>query len=204
MLCKLLIGIAGGTGAGKTTLVKILQQQFSEQVVCLSHDSYYRDLSSLSLDERRQVNFDHPDSLETELMIKQLKELIKGQSIKVPIYDFNVSNRTDKTSLVKPKSVVIVEGILIFADPILSDLFQIKVFVDAPADVRLGRRIKRDIEERGRTLEHSLNQYLTMSRPMHEQYVEPSKKFADVIVPEGGKNTIATQMLINLIEKYLK
>ena len=137
-------------------------------------------------------------------MIKHLRELIKGKSIKVPIYDFNVSNRTNRYNLIAPRTVVIIEGILLFSDPILRNLFDIKVYVDAPADIRLGRRIERDIKERGRTLEHSLNQYLSMSRPMHEQYVEPSKKYADIIIPEGGKNKIATQMLINLIEKYLK
>ena len=204
MLCKLLIGIAGGTGAGKTTLVKIIQDQFNEQVVCISHDSYYKDLSHLSLAKRQKINFDHPNSLETDLLIKHLKELIKGKSIKVPIYDFNISDRTDRYNVIEPKTVVIVEGILIFSDPVLRDLFEIKVFVDAPADIRLGRRIERDIKERSRTLEHSLNQYLSMSRPMHEQFVEPSKKYADIIIPEGGKNKIATQMLINLIEKYLK
>ena len=200
----IIIGIAGGTGAGKTTLVKIIQNQFHEQVVCISHDSYYKDLSDLSLAKRQKINFDHPNSLETDLLIKHLKELIKGKSIKVPIYDFNVSNRTNRYNLIAPRTVVIIEGILLFSDPILRNLFDIKVYVDAPADIRLGRRIKRDIEERGRTLEHSLNQYLSMSRPMHEQYVEPSKKYADIIIPEGGKNKIATQMLINLIEKYLK
>ena len=200
----IIIGIAGGTGAGKTTLVKIIQDQFNEQVVCISHDSYYKDLSHLSLAKRQKVNFDHPNSLETDLLIKHLKELIKGKSIKVPIYDFNVSNRTNRYNLIAPRTVVIIEGILLFSDPILRNLFDIKVYVDAPADIRLGRRIERDIKERGRTLEHSLNQYLSMSRPMHEQFVEPSKKYADIIIPEGGKNKIATQMLINLIEKYLK
>ncbi len=200
----IIIGIAGGTGAGKTTLVKIIQDQFNEQVVCISHDSYYKDLSHLSLAKRQKINFDHPNSLETDLLIKHLKELIKGKSIKVPIYDFNVSNRTNRYNLIAPRTVVIIEGILLFSDPILRNLFDIKVYVDAPADIRLGRRIERDIKERGRTLEHSLNQYLSMSRPMHEQFVEPSKKYADIIIPEGGKNKIATQMLINLIEKYLK
>lgn len=201
---KAIIGIAGGTGAGKSTLVKTLKNYFKEEVVCLSHDSYYKDLSHLSLNERRKVNFDHPNSLETDLLIKHLKELIKGRNIKMPIYDFIVSNRTDKYNVIKSKAVVIVEGILIFSDSILRDLFDIKVFVDAPADIRFGRRIQRDIKERGRTLDYSLKQYLTMSRPMHEQFVEPSKKYADIIIPEGGKNKIGTRMLINLIEKYLE
>jgi len=201
---KTLIGIAGGTGAGKSTLVKAIKKHFGSQIVCLSHDSYYRDLSNLTLAKRQKVNFDHPNSLETTLLIKQLQDLLQGKSIAVPVYDFKVSNRTKKIILIKPAPVILVEGILIFANKTLANLFDIKVYVDAQADIRLGRRIKRDIEERGRTLDFSLNQYLTMSKPMHEKFVEPYKQIADIIVPKGGKNKIALNMILKTIQSHLK
>ena len=197
------MGIAGGTGAGKSTLVQAIKKHFGRQIVCLSHDSYYRDLSHLSLAKRQKVNFDHPDSLETTLLIKQLKDLLEGKTIAVPVYDFKVSNRTTKTIKVEPAPVILVEGILIFANRKLASMFDIKVFVDAEADIRLGRRIKRDIEERGRTLEFSLNQYLTMSKPMHDRFVEPYKKTADIIVPQGGKNRVAINIILKTIQSHL-
>jgi len=198
------IGIAGGTGAGKSTLVKAIKKYFGKQIICLSHDSYYRDLSHLSLAKRSKINFDHPDSLETTLLIKHLKDLLKGEAIEVPVYDFKISNRIAKTTKIKPAPVILVEGILIFANRQLANMFDIKVFVDAEADVRLGRRIKRDIEERGRTLDFSLNQYLSMSKPMHEKFVEPFKKTADIIVPQGGKNRIAINMILKTIQSHFK
>jgi len=201
---SILIGVAGGTGAGKSTLVGSIKKHFGKRIVCLSHDSYYRDLSHLSLTRRSKVNFDHPDSLETTLLVKQLKDLLEGKPIEVPVYDFKISNRTAKTIKIKPAPVILVEGILIFTNRKLAKMFDIKVFVDAEADVRLGRRIRRDIEERGRTLDFSLNQYLLMSKPMHEKFVEPYKKTADIIVPQGGKNKVALSMILKTIQARLK
>lgn len=199
----LIIGVAGGTGSGKTTLVSKLSDYFQSRVSCLSHDSYYRDLSHLSLDDRRKVNFDHPDSLETTLLIKHLKQLRQGRAVTVPVYDFFVSNRTKQTKRVEPKPIVIVEGILLFENKALRELFDIKVFIDAEADIRLGRRITRDMKERGRTLDFSLKQYLNKSKPMHDQFVEPNKRYADLIIPGGGNNKIALKVLIDVIQNKL-
>jgi uridine kinase len=195
----LFIGIAGGTGSGKTTIVKKLKEYFKHQIVCLPHDCYYRDQSSLTLADRKKTNYDHPRSLETNLLIEHIKKLQKGKSVLIPTYDFVVHNRTKKTELIKPKPIVIVEGILIFENEELRNMFDIKVFVDTDADIRFGRKIKRDLVERGRTLEFVMNQYLTMARPMHLQFVEPSKRWADIIIPEGGHNQVALKLLINTI-----
>jgi len=198
------IGIAGGTGAGKTTFINNLYKHFQNKILILSHDSYYKDLSHLTLKQRAAINFDHPNSLETSLLIKHIKQLKKQKSIKVPVYDFKISNRTDKHEIKNPKPIIFVEGILIFSNSKLCNLFDLKVFIETEADIRLGRRIKRDINERGRTVDFSLNQYLQMSKPMHEQYVEPSKKHADLIVPQGGMNEKALKILIYAIERHLQ
>lgn len=197
----LLIGIAGGTGSGKSTIANKIKKHFKNNVVYLAHDSYYIDLSHLSLKQRSKVNFDHPNALETTLLVKHLNKLLRGNSIKMPVYDFVTSNRTKKTIKISPKPIIIVEGIFIYENEILRNLFDIKIFVQTDDDIRLGRRIVRDIQDRGRTLEFSLNQYLTMSRPMHQIFVEPTKKYADIIIPEGGHNDVGINILIHAIEK---
>lgn len=199
-----IIGIAGGTGSGKTTVSKKIVKHFGSDIIYLQHDSYYRDHSDLSFEERQKINYDHPDSLETELLIKHIYTLQSGKSISVPVYDFTQHNRTKQTILIRPKKIIIVEGILVFADESLKKLMDLKIFIDTDADIRLGRRIVRDIHERGRTLEFSLHQYLTQSKPMHEAFVEPSKRYADLIIPEGGNNSVAIRTLIHTIEQMLK
>ena len=192
----LVIGIAGGTGSGKTTLMKNLIARFADDVTVLSHDNYYRRHDELPYEERCKLNYDEPAALETELMAKHLEALRRGESIRCPVYDFSVHNRSDETTLIVPRRVIIVEGILIFENRELRELMDIKIFVDTDADVRLCRRIKRDVNKRGRTLESVLTQYQQTVKPMHEKYVEPSKRFADIVVPEGGKNTVALDMIM--------
>ena len=199
----LVIGIAGGTGSGKTTLMNNLIQHFSGMITVLSHDNYYRRLDHLEMEERNQVNYDQPAALETELMVEHLRQLRSGQAIDCPIYDFTVHNRSDETLHITPQKVIIVEGILIFADEALRDLMDIRIFVDTDADVRLCRRIKRDVNKRGRSLESVLLQYQTTVKPMHEKYVEPSKKYANIGVPEGGKNVVALDMITGFIQRHL-
>ena len=184
----LVIGIAGGTGSGKTTLMKNLIDRFGDVVTVLSHDNYYRRHDELTYEERCRINYDEPAALETDLMARHLDLLRQGQAIECPVYDFTQHNRSNDTITVVPKSVIIVEGILIFENEPLRNLMDIKMFVDTDADVRLCRRIKRDVNKRGRTLESVLTQYQETVKPMHEKYVEPSKRFADIVVPEGGKN----------------
>lgn len=201
---SLVIGIAGGTGSGKTTVANvILDRVGKEHIAYLPHDAYYLELIDLPPDQKAAVNFDHPDSLETELMIKHINELKNGRSIKLPIYDFSIHSRTGKTISVKPQRVIIVEGILIFVEPELRKLFDVKLFVDTNADVRFIRRLQRDINERGRTMEMVIHQYLTTVRPMHLDFVEPSKRYANVIIPEGGLNSVAMDMVIARIEALL-
>ena len=199
----LVIGIAGGTGSGKTTLMNNLIQHFSGMITVLSHDNYYRRLDHLDMEQRNQVNYDQPAALETELMVEHLRQLRSGQAIDCPIYDFTVHNRSDETLHITPQKVIIVEGILIFADEALRDLMDIRIFVDTDADVRLCRRIKRDVNKRGRSLESVLLQYQTTVKPMHEKYVEPSKKYANIVVPEGGKNVVALDMITGFIQRHL-
>ena len=199
----LVIGIAGGTGSGKTTLMNNLIQHFSGMITVLSHDNYYRRLDHLEMEQRNQVNYDHPDALETELMVEHLRQLRSGEAIDCPIYDFTVHNRSDETLHITPQKVIIVEGILIFADEALRDLMDIRIFVDTDADVRLCRRIKRDVNKRGRTLESVLQQYQTTVKPMHEKFIEPSKKYANIVVPEGGKNVVALDMITGYIQRHL-
>ena len=200
----LIVGIAGGTGSGKTTVVKkIINKLPKESVAILSQDSYYKDQSHLPLEERQKINFDHPNAIEFDLLIKHIKMLKQGLSIEEPIYSYITCTRSDKTIHIKPKDVIIVEGILVLTIPELRKLFDIKVFVDADADDRLIRVIRRDIRERGRDVETVLKRYLETVKPMHEQFIEPSKRYADLIVPEGGNNTVAIDILVSIIEKYL-
>ena len=200
----LVIGIAGGTGSGKTTLMKNLIARFAGDVTVLSHDNYYKRHDELPYEERCKLNYDEPAALETDLMARHLEALRRGESIRCPVYDFSVHNRSDETTLIVPRRVIIVEGILIFENKDLRDLMDIKIFVDTDADVRLCRRIKRDVNKRGRTLESVLLQYQQTVKPMHEKYVEPSKRFADIVVPEGGKNTVALDMIMLTIQRHLE
>ena len=200
----LVIGIAGGSGSGKTTLMKNLVEKFGDAVTVVSHDNYYRRHDELTYEERSALNYDEPAAMETELMVRHLDALRHWQEIDCPVYDFSVHNRSDETIRVVPRKVIIVEGILIFADEALRDLMDIRIFVDTDADVRLCRRIKRDVNKRGRSLESVLTQYQTTVKPMHEKYVEPSKKFADIIVPEGGKNWVALDLIIGRIQRHLE
>jgi uridine kinase len=200
----LVIGIAGGTGSGKTTLMNNLIQRFGDVITVLSHDNYYRRLDHLSMEERCRINYDEPAALETELMVQHLKLLREGQAVCCPLYDFTVHNRSEETLHITPRKVIIVEGILIFADEELRDLMDIRIFVDTDADVRLCRRIKRDVNKRGRSLDSVLLQYQTTVKPMHEKYVEPSKKYANIVVPEGGKNWVALDMIMGCIQRHLE
>ena len=200
----LVIGIAGGTGSGKTTLMKNLIREFADVVTIISHDNYYKRHDELAYEERCRLNYDEPAALETDLMAKHLDILRNGGTIECPVYDFTVHNRSNETITIVPKKVIIVEGILIFENKPLRDLMDIKVFVDTDADVRLCRRILRDVTERGRTLESVVTQYQDTVKPMHEQYVEPSKKYADIIVPEGGQNLVALDMIMGRIRRHLE
>ena len=201
----LTIGIAGGSGSGKTTVAQeILNRVGADRIAYLQHDSYYKDLTGLPPAQRTAFNFDHPHSLETGLLIKHVKALRELQSVNIPIYDFSTHNRTDKTFTVAPRGVILVEGILIFAEVELRKLFDVKIFVDTDADIRFIRRLQRDISERGRTTESVIKQYQSTVRPMHLEFVEPSKRYADVIIPEGGFNTAAMDMVVARIETLLK
>ena len=200
----LVIGIAGGSGSGKTTLLKNIIQTFGPAITVLSHDNYYKRHDEMTYEERCKLNYDEPDALETDLMVRQLEQLRRGEEILCPVYDFTVHNRSDETMLIKPERVIIVEGILIFADKALRDLMDIKIFVDTDADIRICRRIKRDVNKRGRSLESVILQYQETVKPMHEKYVEPSKKYADIVVPEGGKNLVALAMIQGYISRHLE
>jgi uridine kinase len=200
----LVIGIAGGTGSGKTTLMKNIIQRCGSEVTVLSHDNYYKRHDELPLEQREKLNYDEPDALETDLMAAHLEQLRQGQAIDCPVYDFTVHNRSDETIRVVPQRVIIVEGILIFENEPLRNLMDIRIFVDTDADIRLCRRIKRDVNKRGRTLESVLLQYQQTVKPMHEKYVEPSKRFAHIVVPEGGKNAVALDLIMGRIQRHLK
>ncbi len=201
----ILIGVAGGTGSGKTTVAnQILQRVGAEHITYITHDAYYRDHSHLPSRLRNQVNFDHPDSLETELLIEHLKVLRVERAVEIPIYDFTTHTRTQRTRHVKPAPVILVEGILVFAEPELRALFDVKLYVDTDADVRFIRRLRRDIEERGRSVESVCEQYLSTVRLMHLEFVEPSKRYADVIIPEGGFNEVAIEMVAARIRGLLE
>ena len=200
----LVIGIAGGSGSGKTTLMKRLVERFGNNVSVLSHDNYYKRHDELSFEERAILNYDEPGALDTSLMVYQLDQLRHGVAIDCPVYDFAQHNRSDETIHVEPEKVIIVDGFMIFVDPDLRSLMDIKIFVDTDADIRLCRRIKRDVTKRGRSLESVITQYKQTVKPMHEMYVEPSKKFADLVVPEGGKNQVALDMIEGRIQRHLE
>src|SRR5687767_13775094 len=200
----LVIGIAGGSGSGKTTVAQeILQRVGRERIAFLQHDSYYKDLTGLPPTQRAEVNFDHPNSLENELLIQHVASLRDGKPVEVPIYDFSSDRRTGETFTVQPQRVILVEGILIFTEVTLREMFDVKIFVDTDSDLRLIRRLQRDITERGRTTESVIEQYLSTVRPMHLEFVEPSKRYADVIIPEGGYNEQAMRMVVARLEALL-
>jgi len=199
----LVIGIAGGSGSGKTTLMKNLVQRFGDYVTVVSHDNYYKRHDDMSYEERCLINYDEPAAFDTSLMAYHLDCLRHGEAIDCPVYDYTVHNRSNETIRIVPRKVIIVEGILIFENEELRNLMDIRIFVDTDADVRLCRRIKRDVNKRGRTLESVLTQYQQTVKPMHEKYVEPSKKFANLVVPEGGKNYVALEMIIDRIQHHL-
>lgn len=200
----IVIGIAGGTGSGKSTLIKKIKEEFHDEITILSHDFYYKQHDDISFEERKKLNYDHPNAFDTDLMIEHVRRLAAGETIERPVYDFTIHNRINETVLVRPAKVIVVEGILIFENKELLDLFDIKVFIDTDADVRIIRSILRDVNERGRTLESVVHQYLTTVKLMHEQFVEPSKKYADIIIPEGGFNRVALEMLNERIHALLK
>ncbi|MDY3048918.1 MAG: uridine kinase [Rothia sp. (in: high G+C Gram-positive bacteria)] len=199
----LIIGIAGGTGSGKTTLTHSLLERFEGQVGVVYHDNYYRDNSQLSYEERCELNYDAPEAFDNSLLVEHLKELVAGRKVYTPVYDFTVHNRSDQLQLVEPQPIIILEGILIFVDPEIRKLCDIKLFVDTDADVRILRRLRRDVIERGRTIESVESQYLKTVKPMHELYVEPSKKQADMIIPEGV-NLVALEMLFHRIQGHIQ
>jgi uridine kinase len=201
----LVIGIAGGSGSGKTTVAQVILQRVGrDRIAFLQHDSYYKDLSGLAPAQRDEINFDHPDSLESDLLIEHIATLRAGKAVQVPIYDFSTDRRTGKTFTVQPCRVIVVEGILLFAEPELRKMFDVKIFVDTDADLRFIRRLERDITERGRTTQSVIEQYTHTVRPMHLEFVEPSKRYADVIIPEGGFNAAALDMVVARIEALLK
>ena len=201
----IVIGIAGGSGSGKTTVAQeILNRVGPSRIAFLQHDAYYKDLSGLPPTQRANVNFDHPNSLDTELLIRHIESLKNGEQAEIPIYDFATHSRTEKTFSVSPRGVILVEGILIFAESDLRDIFDVKIFVDTDGDLRFIRRLERDISERGRTTDTVIKQYLSTVRPMHMDFVEPSKRYADLIIPEGGYNTAALDMVVARIESLLE
>ena len=198
------IGIAGGTGSGKTTITRRLVQRFANNVSVIYHDNYYKAHDELSYEQRALLNYDCPDAFDTELMIRDLKRLRAGQAIRCPVYDYTIHNRSDEVRHVEPAPVLIVEGILPFVEPELLELFDYKIFVDTDADERILRRILRDVKERGRSLDSVITQYLTTVKPMHEAFVEPSKRNADIIVPNGGENGPALEMLVHHIRSLIQ
>ena len=200
----MVVGIAGGTGSGKTTITKKLMQHFGGDVSVIYHDNYYKAHHNMSYEERSRLNYDHPDSFDTDLLIQAVKDLKAGRSVTCPVYDYTIHDRSDKVIVVRPAKVIIVEGILIFQSRELCQQMDIKIYVDTDADVRILRRILRDVKERGRTLDSVIEQYLSTVKPMHEQFVEPAKRYADVIVPEGGQNLVALMMIIQRIAYHIE
>ncbi|WP_251860403.1 uridine kinase [Clostridium sp. Marseille-Q2269] len=200
-----LIGITGGTGSGKSTVAKEIYNKFDEDCIAMiEQDSYYKDQSNIVFEERCKKNYDHPDAFDNGLLIHHLKDLMDFKIIEKPIYDFEAHNRKEQTVKVEPRDIIIVEGILVLQDPKLRDLLDIKIYVDTDADVRIIRRLLRDINERGRTVDSVINQYLTVVRPMHMQFIEPSKRYADIIIPEGGHNRVAVDMMVANVKHLLK
>lgn len=199
----LVIGIAGGTGSGKTTITRKLVEKFGDNVSILYHDNYYKAHHNLPYEERAKLNYDHPDSFDTDLYIEDIKKFRNGEVVKCPVYDYTIHDRSNDFVEVQPTKVLILEGILIFANKELVDQMDIKIFVDTDADVRILRRVVRDVKERGRTLESVVNQYLTTVKPMHEQFIEPNKRYADIIIPEGGHNLVALDMVMERVRAHL-
>ncbi|MEG0753632.1 MAG: uridine kinase [Angelakisella sp.] len=199
----MIIGIAGGTGSGKTTVTRKLKEYFGDDISVLYHDNYYKRFDNLSDEERTQLNYDAPDAFDTDMMVDALIKLKHGEAIDCPVYDYAINNRTDRTIKVYPTKVVLVEGILIFENERLRNCMDIKIFVDTDADTRILRRIRRDVRDRGRTLDSVINQYLTTVKPMHEQYVQPSRKYADIVMLEGGHNLVALDMIIHRITQHI-
>lgn len=200
-----IVGVAGGTGSGKTTVSNaILDRVGAQRIAYIQHDNYYRDAAHLTLEERTEINYDHPDSLETDLLIEHLYELRKGNIVEMPTYSFTRHTRRDETEQVNPRPVILVEGILIFAEAPLRNLFDVKIYVDTEADIRFIRRLRRDTNERGRSVETVIDQYLSTVRPMHKEFVEPSKRFADIIIPRGGHNTVALDLVTSRILSLLE
>jgi uridine kinase len=201
----ILIGITGGTGSGKSTIASEIYNQFDETCIAMiEQDSYYKDQSSLSFEERVKTNYDHPDAFDTELLLEHLKMLLEGKPIQKPSYDFEIHNRKQETKKVEPREIIILEGILILQEKEIRDLLDIKIYVDTDADVRIIRRIQRDINERGRSLDSVINQYINVVRPMHMQFIEPTKRHSDIIIPEGGHNRVAIEILVSNIKQILK
>jgi uridine kinase len=200
----MVIGIAGGTGSGKTTLTEHLRDRFGDSVSVVYHDNYYKRHDELTYEERSRLNYDHPDAYDTDLMIEHLDRLRSGLPVECPVYDYTIHNRSDKTITISPAKVILVEGILIFENAALRDRMDIKIFVDTDADVRILRRIRRDVQSRGRSLESVIDQYLTTVKPMHEQFVEPSKRNADIIVLEGGHNLVALDMIVERVRSHIE
>ena len=199
----MVIGIAGGTGSGKTTITRRLIQAFGEEVSVVHHDNYYKAHHDMPFEERAKLNYDHPNAFDTDLMLRHLRQLKQGKSIRCPVYDYSIHDRTDQTVLIRPTRVIIVEGILIYESLELCKEMDIKIYVDTDADVRILRRIVRDVRDRGRSLDGVIDQYLNTVKPMHEQFVEPSKRRADVIIPQGGHNQVALEMVIERVRAHL-
>lgn len=200
----MIVGIAGGTGSGKTTITRKLMQRFTGDVSVINHDNYYKAHHDMPYEERTKLNYDHPDAFDTEMLVDALCELRAGHAVQCPVYDYSIHDRTDKTITVRPARVIIVEGILIFQSLELCEQMDIKIYVDTDADVRILRRIIRDVRDRGRSLDSVINQYLTTVKPMHEQFVEPSKRRADIIIPEGGHNQVALEMVMERVRAHLE
>ena len=200
----MVVGIAGGTGSGKTTITKKLMQRFGGDVSVIYHDNYYKAHHNMSYEERSRLNYDHPDSFDTDLLIQAVKDLKAGRSVTCPVYDYTIHDRSDKVIVVRPAKVIIVEGILILQSRELCQQMDIKIYVDTDADVRILRRIVRDVRDRGRSLDSVVNQYLSTVKPMHEQFVEPSKRNADIIIPEGGHNQVAMEMVMERVRAHIE
>lgn len=200
----MIIGIAGGTGSGKTTLTRKLKDKFGENVSVLYHDNYYKAHSGMTYEERARLNYDHPDAFDTDLLVRDLEALKRGEAVRCPVYDYTIHNRSNDTVEVQPTRVILVEGILIFESKALRDLMDIKIFVDTDADVRILRRILRDVKKRGRSLDSVIDQYLTTVKPMHEQFVAPSRRYADIVVLDGGYNLVALDMIIQRIRSHVE
>ncbi|NMA94034.1 MAG: uridine kinase [Clostridiales bacterium] len=199
----IVIGIAGGTGSGKSTMIRNISRKFGESIALLSHDFYYKAHDDMPYEERCKLNYDHPDAFDSDMFIEDIKKLRAGEPIFRPVYDFTIHNRVEEVVEVKPAKVLIVEGILIFAEEKMREMFDIKLYIDTDPDVRILRRIMRDVKHRGRSLESVVTQYMTTVKPMHEQFVEPSKKYADIIIPEGGENRVAVEMVNQRIAALL-